>query len=273
MQRILILIFIFLLGLNMKQPTNNLESEIIINKKSYKYGFENNTIFLYDEKEDKHYSDNINIPDDKTILCMTTGDLDDDGTDEILLLSSAVGKKYGNDLIIYSMVIENETIKCDEIYKNDFTNVKPWEIKLCDLDGDNNKDIYVGVYKSTPMFDKVENRPFFFNWNGKILTKKWTGSKLEHPLEIVHFYDIIGDSKEEMIVVEKLENTKEVISIYYWFNFGFIKFAESNSYYNIEDISLTTQDDIKYISLNLGRKKHIKLHLEGNKFIENISLD
>ncbi|GMQ64747.1 hypothetical protein [Vallitalea maricola] len=273
MQRILILIFIFLLGLNMKQPTNNLESEIIISKKSYKYGFENNTIFLYDEKEDKHYSDNIKIPDDKTILCMTTGDLDDDGTDEILLLSSAKGKKYGNDLIIYSMVIENETIKCGEIYKNDFTNVKPWEIKLCDLDGDNNKDIYVGVYKSTPMFDKVENRPFFFNWNGKILTKKWTGSKLEHPLKSVHFYDIIGDSKEEMIVVEKLENTKEVISIYYWFNFGFIKFAESNSYYNIEDISLTTQDDIKYISLNLGRKKHIKLHLEGNKFIENISLD
>jgi hypothetical protein len=120
----------------------------------------------------------------------------------------------------------------------------------------------------------MEKRPFFFNWNGKILTKKWTGSKLEYPFKNVYFSNIIGDSREEMIVIEELENTKEVISIYYWFNFGFIKFAESNSYYNIENTSIITQDNLKYISLNLGKKKCIKLYLEGNKLMErNINLD
>lgn len=268
MRKIIIIILLFFLSNNLTNINSpNTQSKLIIQDKEFSCTFSKDKLICHDIELNKHY--NINILQESVILSMAISDIDYDGTDEILIISAIDKAIYGNDFIIYKPSYVKEEIIIQEIYRNDFTKIKPWEIQVCNLDDDNIKDIYVGVYKSTPMFHTIENRPFFFNFDGEKLIKKWTGSKLEHSFSKIKFFDLIGNKNDELIVIEKLDDSREVISVYYWLRFGFVKFAESYKYDNISDFQFIEINNIKYIDVfqNNNRSKS-RIHLKGNKFIE-----
>ncbi|MGM0379239.1 MAG: hypothetical protein ACQEQE_05785 [Bacillota bacterium] len=124
---------------------------------------------------------------------------------------------YGNFLKIYE--INNDDLKL--IYKNDFTKVKPWEIDTGIIDDDGMMDIYLGAITETEYYPK-EKRPFFFNWNGEYLTRKWTGSYIGlKPLISIELIDFDNDGIDEIKKKEELENGEYNYSLFEWGNFGF----------------------------------------------------
>lgn len=126
---------------------------------------------------------------------------------------------YGNYFKIYRM--EDNQFKL--IYKNDLTKVKPWEIDSGKIDDDAMMDIFIGTITKTEYYPK-EKRPFFFNWNGKYLTRKWTGSYIGvKPLVSIELIDFDSDGIDEIKKKEKLKSGKYHYSFFEWGNFGFYK--------------------------------------------------
>ena len=80
------------------------------------------------------------------------------------------GILIGDWVRFYDIEEVDKTVTLELIYENDFTKVSPWAIDAGDLDGDNHKEIYVGAYRATDYYE-IAKRPFFFNWNGEILTR------------------------------------------------------------------------------------------------------
>lgn len=158
-------------------------------------------------------------------------------TDEALAytLVSRQGQKDYGDLFV---VFENTSDEWVRIYENDFKNLMPWKIDLSDVDGDNVKEILIAVKKAT-LFDKeVKNRMFVFNFNQGILTRKWTGSQISGVWRDFFSADILPIQGNELIFIETDKEDKERINIYSWFDFGFIKIAESEPYPRIEDLKI-----------------------------------
>lgn len=148
-------------------------------------------------------------------------DIDMDNEMEKLAITHKKGSKFGDKFIILEKDKQNNWL---QVYENDFSKIKPWKLEVADIDGDNNLEIAIGVYKST-VYDKNERkRLFIFNYNFKdrLLLKKWTGSKLENELIDFYFDDVISLKGYELITEEKKE-TKTITNTYYWFGFGFEK--------------------------------------------------
>ncbi len=212
----------------------------------------------------------VNFPEEIHILDFDIGDIDDDQVDEILVLSKEVGSKYGKALIIFKPIFIDEKISLDIMYTNDLSEIKPWKIEVCEVDGDGDKDIFIGVYKSTLYYPGMENRPFFFNFQDGKLVKKWTGSKVRQAFTDACFVDFNGDGIDEFVVLEEKDNGEKVITAYYWFGFGFIMIGESKTYEKIESIMVTTIEEKEYIRAVIEKQnsKKIILQLTDNALIE-----
>lgn len=185
----------------------------------------------------------------------------EDDTAAYLIISSEGHKDYGD----YLTVLLKEQGTWKRVYDNNFEDLKPWRIKLGDVDGDGKKEILTAVYKTAHYDEVYKNRLFVFNYENGILTKKWTGSKFAGSWKDFYVTELLEIPGEEIIFIEEAGPNKEKISIYYWFDFGFLKLAESKEYYDIKDlvaiddnlIQITYDDKLSKTSLLTVREGQI----------------
>ena len=164
------------------------------------------------------------------VLEYALGDIDGDNKEELIVLTKNIFSKFGRDIVIYSS--KDELI---ELYREDFSELKPWKIVVGDIDGDNIDEISVGVYKETIFHKVMAKRPFIYSYLDKGLQPKWRGSRLSKPFVDYTFFDIDGDNIEEIIAIEILKDGRKSLNSYKWRGFGFEGFLEGqNNYQNLE---------------------------------------
>lgn len=163
------------------------------------------------------------------VLDEKIGDINGDNKNEKIILKKKIFNKYGSEVIIYS-------IDGKEIYREDFSDLKPWKIALGDVDGDGINEISIGVYKEALFHPVMAKRPFVYNFIEDSLRPKWRGSRLSKPFTDYIFYDIDTDTVDELIAIEILDSGDNVINTYKWKGFGFESFVQSNNYKSIFNI-------------------------------------
>jgi len=188
-----------------------------------------NRIILYNDKKEK--IDTYTLKE--KIKAYSIGDIDGNGLDELVVLTKDSFKKYGKDVVAFSL---EGDIK--EICREDFSRLNPWKIALGDIDGDGKKEVSVGVYKKAPFHQVLAKRPFIYSYENHRLNPKWRGSRLSRPFTDYNFCDIDGDGIDEIISIEILENEEKVINTYKWEGFGFTGFLESESYKDIKNLTI-----------------------------------
>ena len=185
------------------------------------------------------------------VLDATCYDIDCNGIDELIVLMLAEEKDfkgkheaYGGVLAIYDLsLIENE-LRLQLRYTNDIGSQHPWMLAAGKLeDRDTYGNFFVGVEKSTRFYQDVINRPFFFNWQGVFLERKWTGSYLSRNEYIdLCFIDFDEDGYDEVATLERREDGTYEVSLYKWLSFGFQHLVTSKEIY--EDAEMIACDNV-----------------------------
>lgn len=173
------------------------------------------------------------------VLDHAKGDIDGNGEEELVFLTKKLFSKYGKEVVIYS--------SDREIYRKDFSDLKPWKIAIGDIDGDGIEEVSIGVYKTTTFHPLMNKRPFIYRYEDGELYPKWRGSRLSRPFIDYLFYDIDGNGIDEIISIEILQNQERLIHIYKWKGFGFEGYKESKSYKDIKN--LTLEDENMYVDI------------------------
>ena len=199
----------------------------------------------------------------RLILDENIGDINGDNENESIVLMKRAFRKYGEEIIIYS----NDG---KEIYREDFSELKPWKVAVGDVDGDGICEISIGVYKETLFHPIMAKRPFVYNFVENSLHPKWRGSRLSRPFTDYIFYDIDGDKVDELISIEILDSGDKVINTYKWKGFGFESFVQSSNY---EDIfTAHEEDDLVHIEYSDAghRVKGVLNYCDGILTIERV---
>ncbi len=176
-----------------------------------------------------------------------------------VIVSRQKNSEYGDLLLILEDSGNNEW---NRIYENDFTGLKPWKIITADIDGDGQEEILTAVRKTTIYDQNDENRLFVFNYSDNILVKKWTGSKIAGRWRSFYAGELLPIPGQELIFIEKKENGREQLSIYYWFDFGFIMLAKSDEYENITKLSISEEN---LIEIEYDEKQTARLTVKEGK--------
>lgn len=172
----------------------------------------------------------IPSPEDE-ILSSFISDINNDNDDEILLLTRHKSNEYGSSLIILSY---NDGFA--EVFTKQMQSYNPWKVQACDIDGDNIKEISLGVYTVSAYRKDMAKRPFIYNLYKGSLYPKWLGSRLSRPFDDYIFNDIDGDNMDELLSIEVLkEGSKEIMS-YKWTGFGFEGIGNSKAFDDIKCI-------------------------------------
>ena len=172
----------------------------------------------------------------KKIISSCISDLNNDYTDEILLISGDDGEKFGKELIFYSW---DEGLK--KIFYKSFEGMNPWKIQTSDVDGDKNSEISIAMYKETKFHPIPAKRPYIYYWVDNRIFPKWRGSRLSKPFDDYIFADIDNDGAEELVSIEILQNGNKVINSYNWQGFGFEGLLQSNEYDDIIELKQSTK--------------------------------
>jgi hypothetical protein len=164
---------------------------------------------------------------------------------------STTGSSYGDRLLVFT---RNESGEWNRNYENDFSGLKPWRLRLADIDGDNEKELLTAVRKTT-FYDKEEkNRLFVFNYTDGLLVKKWTGSEIAGSWGEFITGELVNTKGEEVIFISKTKDGQERLLIYHWFDFGFLMLAQSADYQDIIEVVIIKENRIR-ITYNDGQKK------------------
>ncbi|NLG89518.1 MAG: VCBS repeat-containing protein [Clostridiaceae bacterium] len=200
-----------------------------------------------------------------SLLGVSSGDLDNDGKKELVLILRRPGDEYGKSLVIMSFQ-KNDG---NRIQSYDMNDLNPWTVHIADVDGDGMKELSVGVYKKARLDPVMAKRPFLYNWNGKTIYPKWLGSRLSRPFEDYLFCDINDDSVDELISVELADDGNKLINVYRWKGFGFEGIAESPLFEDIsriraanaQKIRAKVKKDDKWVWIGISLK-HDKIEIE-----------
>ena len=195
-------------------------------------------------------------------------DVVEEGDLAYLLISTNGRTDYGN----YLVIMESEETKYKRRYENNFQGLRPWKITVADVDGDGVMEIITVVNKTTHYDKEIKNRLFLFNYENNTLVKKWTGSQIGGNWNQVYIGDLVSIPGEEIILVEETEQKLEKLGVYYWFDFGFLKLAESEEYQNIKEIVICGDNLIRMI---YGTENQVEcdLTLKDGKIVELNTMD
>jgi len=180
------------------------------------------------------------------------------------LITSREGRTDYGDLLV---VLESEDNIWKRIYDNDFAELHPWKIEVADVDGDGTKDLVTAVTKTAHYDKTMKNRLFVFDYLNGILVKKWVGSKFDGTWKDFTTGDLLPIPGEELIFTEQVGDDKNKLSIYYWFDFGFIKLAESEDYKEIISLSIIDKNRIQ-ITYDKSHKYKAQLSVKDGKIIQ-----
>lgn len=173
-------------------------------------------------------------------------------------------KAYGDTLVIFK---QETSGSWKRTYENDFKDLKPWKIMLADIDGDGGKEIITAVRKSVHFDKSFRNRLFIFNYSGGKLVKKWTGSQIAGEWKDFTVADIAPADGSEIIFLRRTKDGDRV-SIYYWYQFGFLLLAESKDYPEIIDMSVTEEKGIQITVKNARIEQKIILEAKDGELAE-----
>ncbi|MFA5523091.1 MAG: hypothetical protein WDA24_01930 [Tissierellales bacterium] len=224
-------------------------------------------IFIKLIKENMHYSLEL-APNQKLI---------DYGRNQQWLFA-IIEEKKGIDverkIYVYSSGDPGKAVNSDKkvnwrkVREYDFTLVLPWKIELGDLDYTDGPQVVMGVNKSTHFDREANDRLFVYNWDGEKLYKKWTGTRLGYYLKdfyIMDFLDMIG---EELIVVDKDQEGKDRLLVYYWLDFGFQLLAESKFYDRIDKVKYIDNNLLGLVYIDNGNEITTKVMVEEGWVVE-----
>lgn len=238
-----------------RQPDDNNIGEtvkIIIEQNIYELYEDENYLYI---KTDKEYYKITN----EQLIDFKSYDINNNGNEEILVITkNDTDEVYGSDLIIYETKNVDGHIETKEIYKQDFSEFKPWKVDACNLDNDGETDIFIGVHKDTVFYKDVRNRPSFYSWDGERLNKKWLGSFFtDWDLEDIAFGDYYNLGHDVAAVLEK-SNDSYRVAYYKFIGFGFENIDTSEIYTNVRNIETVKEDGRDALTLNFsGIKKNI----------------
>lgn len=99
-----------------------------------------------------------------------------------------------------SLIIKNN----EKSFKLNLSNISPWKIQFCNIDGDE-IELAIGVKKKSPYHSEKVKRLFLYNlsFKNKRLKPKLRISRLSNPLVDFCMLDIDGDGFDEIISIEK----------------------------------------------------------------------
>ncbi|AOY76547.1 hypothetical protein [Clostridium formicaceticum] len=201
----------------------------------------------------------------RRIISSHIDDINSDGDDSILLVTGEKGAEFGDTLLILNF--DGEIIK--EVYNQTFQRLNPWKVQTCDVDGDGQKEISLGVYKEAQFHPVMAKRPFIYDWQEEgMLVPKWRGSRLARPFTDYIFSDMDGSGSDELIAIEILESGKKVLHVYKWKGFGFEGVGESLPYADIEAIKKLKKEDTFSLYAFIKGRGEVKWYpfiLEGEK--------
>lgn len=250
---ILSIVALIITGIYTIRPSNS-SLQIFLGGQEYtlKYSLKGGYIEYDGDKHSlKSYKNNV-------IVDIAIGDIDSDGKDNILVLEGRKNSRFADRLIIYDVSTTSNKLHVSKRYENNMGAIRPWKIELCEIDADNNPEIFIIVNKTTQESSELQNRPFFFNFKEDKLVKKWTGSKLRAPFSKASFGDLNGNGSDEFIVVEEIGTGEFIISAYYWFGFGFILQGESHIYDRVDSISIEKSDGNVFIKARVKDRNMVK---------------
>jgi hypothetical protein len=104
-------------------------------------------------------------------------------------------------------------------WHRDLGGLRPWKVRLADVDGDGAKELVLGVSKAARFDPVVRNRLFVYAWPD--LAPRWLGSRLSLPFEDFAFVDCDGDGKDDLVALELAPNGRRRLMRYQWNGFGF----------------------------------------------------
>lgn len=233
------------------------DGEIHLKGESYRLYMEGGRLYV-------DFGDEVTDVGDELVFDFRAFDMDGDECDEIVILTKGSGDS-GSDVVIF----EVEPGETREVYRKDFSSVKPWNVDACDVDGDGWGEVFIGVFKDTRYFKEVRRRPFFYTWDGKALRKKWEGSAFSSRYLIdITFGDYFNMGRDLAAVLEKDGEGKCYVSIYISADFGFTKVTESEPMEDIiavetlyssegESVMAVTDDGKQISNLNFVKSMHV----------------
>lgn len=204
-----------------------------VNEQIYEIYLKNNNLYLKEMLPVKLTNEEI--------LDFKIYDIDFDKNDELLVITKNHDDEYGRNLIIYNTETDNN-LKLYEIFREDFSDIKPWKIDACNLDNDGETDIFLGVFKDTMFYKDFRKRPFFYSWDGEKLNKKWLGSYFtDWELVDISFGDYFNVGYDVAAVLEKSKDGEYRVGIYKFIGFGFehmktINIDDKSEWKNLENL-------------------------------------
>lgn len=139
---------------------------------------------------------------------------------------------------------------------------KPWKLEIADVDGDGNREIIIGIIKSTKFFPKPHNCLFIYDWKEDRAFPKWLGSSLGKPFTDFLFADLDNTVGDELIALETNLDGKRSLAVYRWNSFGFTLDWQHGNWQSAKILSvkngqilLETDEKSIFLSKDLVRNK------------------
>jgi hypothetical protein len=110
-----------------------------------------------------------------------------------------------------------------------------WDLSVGDVDSDGREEVALCTFSRTVRDRHYARRFFVYGWDGQgDLTPLWRGSRLCRPYLSAQLADLNGDSRAELVSVERGLGGGEMLVAYAWNQFGFRGLGESAEYPSIE---------------------------------------